>query len=110
MNQKDPKDINKAAAVSLVDDTSKRLFSTLQVGQGIVKLQNRWRESFLVQFPLVEVNKGLVTDDLLSRYLGGLVTLSGLKKAVSRKYGQERRFRVSDTILGTDECAFLHDI
>jgi len=38
----DPADINKAAAVCLLDADEKKYFSILPVGQGIIKLQDRW--------------------------------------------------------------------
>ena len=50
LNLKDPTDINKAAGLSQVPEYEKRYFSMLPVGQGIVKLQDRWRQPFLVQF------------------------------------------------------------
>lgn len=68
LNQKDPADINKAAGVCLLDADEKKYLSMLPVGQGIVKLQDRWTSPVHVQFPLVKINKGLVTDDLLARY------------------------------------------
>ena len=48
LNLKDPADINRAAAMSLVDEEEKHAFSTLPVGHGIVKLQDRWRRSFVM--------------------------------------------------------------
>lgn len=67
LNQKDPSDINKAAAISLLDAEDKKYFSMLPVGQAIIKLQDRWPKPFLVQFPLMNVKKGLVTDEVISR-------------------------------------------
>ena len=69
LNQKNPTDINKAASLSLVDSDEKKYFSMLPVGWGIVKLQDRWTRPFLVRFPLVNVKKGFVTDEVLK---GGL--------------------------------------
>ncbi len=80
LNQKDPAAINKAAGLSQVTDTEKHYFSMLAVGQGIVKLQDRWRRPFLVQFPLSQVQKGMVTDALLGQLLNGELTLSALRK------------------------------
>lgn len=68
LNQKDPADINKAAAVCLLDAEEKKYFSKLPVGQGIVKLQDRWIQPIHVQFPLMNIDKGSVTDALLARY------------------------------------------
>jgi len=71
LNQKDPTDINKAAGLSLLDESEKRFLSMLPVGQGIVKLQDRWLRPFLVKFPLVNVRKGMINDDLLKRFVAG---------------------------------------
>ena len=40
----------------------------LPVGQAIIKLQDRWTKPFLTRFPLMNVKKGLVTDEVISRY------------------------------------------
>lgn len=69
LNQKSPSDINKAASLSLVDNDDKKYFSMLPVGWGIVKLQDRWTQPFLVRFPLINVKKGFVTDEMLERNL-----------------------------------------
>ena len=58
LNQRDPTDINKAAALSLVAEQDKRWFSMLPIGRAIAKLQDRWRRPFLIQIPLVKVRKG----------------------------------------------------
>ena len=68
LNQKDPADINKAAAVCQMDADDKKYFSMLPVGQAIIKLQDRWMNPVQVQFPLINVNKGSVTDSILARY------------------------------------------
>ena len=61
-------DLSKAAAVCLLDADEKKYFSMLPVGQGIIKLQDRWMKPFLVKFPRVNIQKGSVTDDILARY------------------------------------------
>ena len=68
LNQKDPSDINKAAAVCLLDADGKKYFSMLPVGQAIVKIQDRWTSPMHIQMPLVNVKKGLITDAILARY------------------------------------------
>lgn len=69
LNLKDPADVRRAAALSQVPDVDKSCFSILRVGEGVVKLQDRWRRPFLVQFPLVHLKKGQFTDDRLRAYL-----------------------------------------
>ncbi len=109
LNQKDPVDITRAAQLSLVAESEKRWFSMLPVGRGIVKLQDRWREPFVVHFPHMEVAKGLVTDDLLAQFLEGKVGMRELKRVrqpVTRhdSRSDEGRF------LTEDEFVFLHDV
>jgi Helicase HerA, central domain len=69
LNLKGPSDINKAASLSLIDTDDKKHFSKLPVGRSIVKLQDNWMDPFVVQFPLVNIEKGSVSDDILRRYL-----------------------------------------
>ncbi len=110
MNLKDPRDVNKAAAVSLVRDEDKHHIGMLPVGQGVVKFQNRWRRPFLVQFPLVDTPKGLVTDQVLEGLFSGSLTLSGLRKRVAVEYRESGHSRVTDRPLSEDELAFIEDV
>ncbi len=110
LNQKDPSDISRAAGLSLVEEAEKRYFSLLPVGQGIVKLQDRWRRPVLVQFPLVSAAKGAVTDELLRRYVAGDTTLSEVRRAVVARGGHERGSRVGDKVLDRNALAFLEDV
>ncbi len=117
LNQKDPSDINKAAALSLVDSDEKKYFSMLPVGQGIVKLQDRWTRPFLVQFPLVDVKKGSVTDDLLARYSAmnrRNTPRSGRNTFVlpwaERSLGRVPRVPLLDNALDKASFAFLEDV
>ena len=110
LNQKAPTDVSKAAALSSVNENEKKYFGMLAIGQGIVKLQGRWNKPFLVEFPLVKVKKGAVSDELLRSYLQGSRTLSGLRRAVAKEYGGERRFRILDTRLEDKEFVFLEDV
>jgi hypothetical protein len=113
LNQKDPADINKSAAVCLLDSDDKKYFSMLPVGQGIVKLQDRWMRPVHVQFPLVNINKGAVTDELLARYSAlnqSKITGSGRKTSIPGYFGQVQRVRLYDTSLNDTAFKFLNDI
>lgn len=110
LNQRDPSDINRAAGLSLVDDSEKKWFSMLPVGQAIVKLQDRWRRPFLIHVPLVKVRKGLVSDDLLGRFLKGALTASGLRRAVNRAFGRVPPDLAHDKVLDEDALDFLQDV
>ena len=113
LNQKDPRDINKAAALSLVDSDEKKYFSMLSVGQGIVKLQDRWTRPFLVQFPLVDVKKGLVTDAILARYSAvnqAKKPRSGGNRSVLPGFSRVPRVPLLDNVLDEAAFAMLEDV
>jgi hypothetical protein len=113
LNQKNPSDINKAAALSLVDNDDRNGLSMLPVGQGVVKLQDRWRRPVLLQFPLVDVQKGHVTDDLLARYSAlnrAQSTDSGRKTSLHPEFRRVRRVPLFDTPLPGPAFAVLADV
>ena len=121
LNQKDPADINKAAAVCQLDTDEKKYFSMLPVGQGIVKLQDRWTSPIHIQFPLVNINKGSVTDDILARYSAinnAKTTGSGRNTLELRHnssellsvFGQVPRVPLYDIPLNEPAFAFIEDV
>ena len=113
LNQKDPLDINKAAAVCLMDADEKMNLSRLPVGQGIVKLQDRWTSPIHIQFPLVKVNKGSVTDAMLARYSAinqAKSTGSGRKTSVHAEFLQVPRIQQLDIALNDDAFRLFMDI
>jgi len=110
LNQKHPTDINRAAGICLLDDSDKKFLSLLPVGQGIVKLQDRWRKPVLVQFPLVRVKKGSVTDSALKASLAGSGTLSGVRRSAGKEFEGKGDFRTSDMYPGEDAWRFLEDV
>ncbi len=110
LNQRDPTDMNRAAALSLVSDQEKKWFSMLPVGQAIVKLQDRWRRPFLIQMPLVPVRKGMVSDNLLKRFLAGSLTHRGLRRAVNRCFGKSPHELRQNPLLDNEAFRFLEDV
>ncbi len=96
LNQKDPADINKAAGLCLLDEDDKRWLSRLPVGQGVMKMQDRWREAFVVQVPPVAVRKGAVTDDVLRAYLHRKEAGSGTWRLLLRENGAFGQVRAGD--------------
>ncbi len=108
LNLKDPSDISKAASLSFVDQADRYYFSHLPVGYGIIKLQGRWKRPFLVKFPLVPVDKGSVSDELLSSYLSGK-RLSPLSQSINGNYLRNGHFPSLDSLSG-DALAFMKDI
>ncbi len=112
LNQKDPSDINKAAAVCLLDTDEKKYFSMLPVGQGIVKLQDRWTSPVHIQFPLIKVNKGSVTDSMLARYsseISSQITHSYRNKSIQPVFDAFTRIPL-DVILEKEALQLLYDI
>ena len=113
LNQKDPSDINKAAAVSLLDTDERNYFSMLPVGQAIIKLQDRWMRSFLVQFPLMDIKKGSITDDILARYSAlqkAKTTHSGRNTSVLANAHQVPRIPLYDIALQGPAFALIEDV
>ena len=113
LNQKDPSDINKAAAVSLLDTDEKNYFSMLPVGQAIIKLQDRWTRPVLVRFPLMNVKKGAITDDILARYSAinkAKGTGSGRKTSMLTEFQQVPRIPLYDIPLEQPAFVFLEDV
>jgi hypothetical protein len=110
LNLKDPTDIAKAAKLSLLDPDDARHLSTLPVGRGVVKLQDRWRHPFLVDFPHVPVAKGSVSDERLRSYLDGRATLSAPSASTTHEIVGLRRPRPADEARFLDDvCAFPDD-
>ena len=113
LNQKDPSDINKAAAVSLLDNDEKNYFSMLPVGQAIIKIQDRWAMPVLVKFPLMNVKKGAITDDILARYSAinqAKGTGSGRKTSMLTGFQQVPRIPLYDIPLEQPAFVFMEDI
>ena len=113
LNQKDPSDINKAAAVSLLDADEKNYFSMLPVGQAIIKLQDRWMRPFLVKFPLMDIKKGSITDDILARYSAlkkAKTTHSGRKTSALAPFHQVPRIPLYDIALQGPAFALIEDV
>ncbi len=110
LNLKDLPDMNRAAALSLLDEEDKRIFSRLSVGYGVVKLQDRWTQPVLVRFPLMAVSKGSVTDVALNRYLHRKSTGTVRMGGQGLEFARVSRVLAEDEPLNHDELAFLDDI
>ena len=67
MNLKHRSDVNMISDAMLLDTKKARYLGRLEVGQGLVKLQGRWMDPFMVRFPLVRLNKGTVQDQDVRR-------------------------------------------
>jgi len=65
MNLKHRSDIAMISDCMLLDTKRMRYLGKLEVGTAMVKLQGRWFEPFLVKFPLVKVDKGSTSDEMI---------------------------------------------
>jgi len=65
MNLKHARDVVGISEAMLIDSDERDYLGTLEPGVGIVKLQGRYPRPFLVRFPLIEVRKGSVDDEIL---------------------------------------------
>jgi hypothetical protein len=91
LNQKDPSDINKAAALCQLDPDEKFMLSSLATGEGIIRMADRWTQPIHVKFPLVHINKGATSDALLARYSAfnrSKTTGSGRNTSAATYFGQ----------------------
>lgn len=106
-------DLQKAASICLLDPDEKKYFSKLPIGQGIVKLQDRWTSPFLVKFPPVKVEKGFVTDAVLQRYFSvkdKILPGSGRKTFMDTYFRQVPQIPLLDIALNEPALQFLYDI
>ena len=110
LNQKDPTDINKAASLSLLDESQKPWLSRLPVGEGIVKLQDRWTQPFLVRFPLVQLNKGMVTNELLKQFVNGKISHKTLRTRTGADSLISQRVRQDAFCVDEHTFALLRDV
>ncbi len=110
LNLKGPTDVNKAAALCNLEDSEKRFLNTLRVGRGVVKLQDRWTKPILVQFPLMNVKKGFVSDAMLAQYLQQDLMSSDTKGSVFSEFEQVRQVRIDDMVLEQEALAFVQDV
>lgn len=110
LNLTNPTDINKAAGLCQVEDEDKGCFSSLPVGQAVVKLQGRWTKPFVVQFPLVRIRKGSVTDTQLSRYVRRNSRRTPFAGRQSGEFGRISRGPMWDSVLSNDALLLLEDV
>lgn len=67
MNLKSRSDVNSIGNSICLNRNQKAALTNLDIGEGIVKLQGRYTDPFPVKFPLVEIEKGSVSDDMLKQ-------------------------------------------
>jgi len=69
MNLKHRGDIAMIKDCLLLDSEQAGYLGKLEVGWAVTKLQGRWFKPFLVKFPLVTLEKGSVTDDVIRTHM-----------------------------------------
>jgi len=110
MSLKDPDDIRVAGGLLQLSDKDRGQISQLPVGQGIVKLADRWKVPFLVQVPNMSIKKGEMTDERLLLFLAERGAQSAQSPAVDVGNEDVRRVRFSDEVLDSTAFAFLLDV
>lgn len=73
MNLKHRADISMISDSLLLDMDRTRYLGKLDIGMAMVKLQGRWFDPFLVKFPLVRIEKGVITDEEVNKRMKGLI-------------------------------------
>jgi len=71
MNLKHRLDVNGISSAMLLEESEQEYLGLLEIGSGIIKLQNRITKPFLVKFPHFAVKKGSVTDEQIKRIMSG---------------------------------------
>ena len=69
LNLKHGRDLAALKDALQLSEAETSWLAALEVGTAIVKLQSRYDKPFLVHFPLAGVSKGVVSDELLKKYL-----------------------------------------
>jgi hypothetical protein len=69
LNLKDAKDVNSAASSLLLDTADKKILGRLDVGEAVAKIQGRWHKPFKINIPHISIQKGSVTDKMLSELM-----------------------------------------
>lgn len=111
MSLKDSSDITKAAQLSLVDPEDTRCFGQLPVGYAVVKLQDRWTKPVLLKSPLLAIEKGIVTDELLAQYIKALESRSsGRIVPLDDLLARVRQIRFGEKGLNEHALALLEDV
>ncbi len=103
MNLKHRNDVSLAGDAMLLPIENKEYIGQLPVGYGIVKMQGRQFEPFLVRFPLFQLEKGRITDDVVMKHMK-INVLVPMKKEIMQKA------TVLKETLSEEEKAFLVDI
>lgn len=109
MNLKHGSDVSTIANAMLLGAEEKEYAGKLPVGHGIVRLQGRWYKPFLVRFPLVEVDKGKVSDQELAGQSASFSALTADIRAQEAQKGEIVPMRMAEK-LTKEEIELLRDV
>ena len=59
--------MNAISSAMLLEESEQEYLGMLEIGSGIVRVQNRVTKPFLVKFPYFAVKKGSVTDEKIRK-------------------------------------------
>ena len=99
MNLKHRGDIAMIKDCLLLDSEQAGYLGKLEVGWAVAKLQGRWFKPFLVNFPLLRLDKGSMTDNALRNHMAELAdewkdlsnTQEGISGVISPQEGSSSR-------------------
>jgi hypothetical protein len=99
MNLKHRGDIAMMKDCLLLDSEQAGYLGKLEVGWGVAKLQGRWFKPFLVRFPLLKLDKGAVTDEIIRRHMNNrLKEQDGLYGRISTAEGFSRVISAQESV------------
>ena len=99
MNLKHRGDIAMMKDCLLLDSEQAGYLGKLEVGWGVAKLQGRWFKPFLVRFPLLKLDKGAVTDEIIRRHMNNrLKEQDGLYGCISTAEGFSRVISAQESV------------
>jgi len=102
-------DLQAMAGILLLDSKERKYISQLRVGQALVKLQSRYTKPFLIDVPLLNVDRDRILSDLDIRTQKGAYSANPKpSSAVSPK--EQSDSPVSPSAINVDEFAFLESI
>ena len=116
MNLKHRLDANAISSATLLEEGEQEYLGMLEVGSGIVRLQNRMTKPFLVKFPCFAVKKGSVTDEQIKVIMSGYSAYSGNLSPNETPREDIRLIRKEDKIRGNqyeiteDQTKLLIDV
>jgi Holliday junction resolvase-like predicted endonuclease len=98
MSLKHRLDVNSIAYAMLIEEEQKEYLGMLEIGWGIVRMQNRLSKPFLAKFPLFEIKKGMITDADVRAKMAGFSGDSPNILPEEKKIEDIRRIREKDKI------------